>query len=126
MAKVGSWGSDSNKRDYCTMTLDDGDKVVVNHDKGSSKTGWLTVERLKMFGFSSDRVFVIALDSPAGRTALAFLTRDAQERSGDVTPLRAFVEYLRTSSSVADIKGRCGALLAMHKVGGGPRDHGPA
>ena len=37
---------------------------------------------------------------PAGQTALAFLTRDARERAGD--------------------------LMAMHKVGGGPRDRGTA
>jgi hypothetical protein len=81
MAKVRRWVTDPKTGGYCTISLDNGEKIVVNHDKGGFKGGWLTIERLKCLGFSSERIFACNLDSPEGNTALGFLTRDAAERS---------------------------------------------
>jgi hypothetical protein len=53
---------------YCNITLDSGEKIVVNHEPGgrSAPTGArLTVDRLKLMEFSSERVVDIDLESPA-------------------------------------------------------------
>jgi hypothetical protein len=55
----------------------------VNHDKGGFKGG-----------------------------ALRALTRDAEQRSLDASPLGAFVKYVKTCHSVDEVKARCAALLA--------------
>jgi hypothetical protein len=113
MAKVGRWVTDPKAGAYCKITLDSGEKVIVNHDKGGFKGGLLTIEVLKFMGLSSDRLFACNLDSPEGKTALGFLTRDAQERSLDATPLGAFVKYLQSCRSVAEVKTRCESLTAI-------------
>ena len=115
MTKIGRWVTDPKAGGYCTITLDSGDKIVVNHDKGGFKGGRLTIERLKFMGFSSDRIFACDLDAAEGKSALSFLTRDAQERSLDGTPLGAFVKYLKTCGSVDEVKARCAALMAIHR-----------
>ena len=113
MAKVGRWVTDPKAGGYCRITLDSGEKIVVNHDKGGFKGGSVRVERLKLLGFSSDNIFACDLDSQEGKTALGFLTRDAQAQSLDATPLGAFVKYLRSCQSVAEVKARCTALMAI-------------
>jgi hypothetical protein len=114
MGKVGRWITDPKAGAYCTVTLDSGEQIIINHDKGGFKGGWLTVERLKFLGFSSDRIFACNLDSQEGKAALTFLTRDAQARSIDATPLGAFVNYLKTCPSLAEVKARCNSLTAIH------------
>ncbi len=113
MGKVGQFVTDPKAGGYCKITLDSGEKIIVNHDKGGFKGGWLTIEVPKLMGFSSDRIFACNLDSEEGKTALGFLTRDAQERSLDATPLGAFVKYLKNSAAVAEVKARCTALMAI-------------
>lgn len=113
MGKVGRWVTDPKAGAYCTITLDSGEKIIVNHEKGGFKGGWLRIERLKLLGFSSDRIFACNLDSDDGKTALSFLTRDAQEKSLDATPLGAFVKYLQTCQSVDEVKARCASLMAI-------------
>ena len=112
MARVGQWVTDPKAGAYCRITLDNGEKIVVNHSKGGFKGGWLTIERLKLLGFSSERIFACNLDSEEGKAALSILTRDAQERSIDATPLGAFVKLLRDCPSVADVTARCQSLMA--------------
>jgi hypothetical protein len=111
MAKVGRFVVDARAGAYCEIVLDSGEKIVVNHDKGGFGGGNLTVETLKFFGFSSDRIFACSLESPEGKAALAELTRETTQGTVDATPLGAFVRYIKDSSSVADVKRRCGALL---------------
>lgn len=118
MATIGRFISDPNAGAYCRMTLDDGEKIIINHDKGGFKGGGLTIERVKLFGLSSDRLFAITLDSGEGQTALRFLTRDAQEHSLDATPLGAFVNYLKPCQSVDEVKAHCAALIALHRSAG--------
>lgn len=112
MAKVGQWVTDPKAGAYCRITLDSGEKIVVNHDKGGFKGGWVTIERLKLLGLSSDRIFACNLDSEQGKAALSFLTRDAQERSLDATPLGVFVKFLKDCPSVAEVEARCTSLMA--------------
>jgi hypothetical protein len=109
MAKVGRFIVDPKAGAYCQITLDSGEKIVVNHDKGGFKGGRLTIEVTKLFGLSSERIFTCDLDG-AGKAALSALTRDAPEGSLGATPLGAFVEFVKDSRSVSDVKQRCAAL----------------
>jgi hypothetical protein len=113
MAKVGRWVTDPKAGGYCRIILDSGEKILINHAKGGFKGGQLTIERLKLLGLSSDRVFTCDLDSQEGKSALSFLTRDAQEQSLDATPLGAFVKYLKSCESVDEVKTRCTSLMAI-------------
>ena len=111
--KVGRWVTDPKAGAYCTITLDSGEKMIINHEKGGFKGGWLRIERVKLFGLSSDPIFACNLDSDGGKAALRFLTRDAQEQSLDATPLGAFVKYLQTCRSVDEVKARVASLAAI-------------
>jgi hypothetical protein len=112
MAKVGRFVTDPKAGAYCQITLDSGEKVIVNHDKGGFKGGRLTIEVSKFMGFSSDRIFVCDLDSGEGQAALARMTRDARPGSVEATPLGAFVERIKGCASVAEVKTRCVALMS--------------
>ena len=112
MAKVGRFVTDPKAGAYCHITLDSGEKIIVNHDKGGLQGGRLVIEAPKFMGFSSDRVFACVLDSPEGRTALAQLTRGAPDGSVQATPLGAFVGYVKDCKSIAEVKTRCAALLS--------------
>ena len=82
---------------YCNITLDSGEKIIVNHEsgaRGASAGARLTVDRLKLLGFSSETVVQIALDTAEGKAALAKLTKAGT----DVTPgplLHVFVRLGR-------------------------------
>jgi len=107
MARVGRFIRDPQAGSYCQITLDSGEKIIVNHDK------WrLTIELSKLFGFSSDTIFGCDLDSPEGRAALAKLTRTAHPESADATPLGALVKYVKDCGTAADVKARCAALMS--------------
>jgi hypothetical protein len=110
MAKVGPFITEPNAGAYCQITLDSGEKLIVNHDKGGFKGGRITIELSKFMGFSSQRIFSCDLDSPVGKAALAQLTREARPGSVEATPLGAVVECVKHCASVADVKTRCGAL----------------
>ena len=110
MAKVGRFVIDPRAGSYCQITLDSGEKIVINHDKGGFKGGHVTIEVPKFLGLSSDRIFACDLDSEHGRAALTRLTRDARPGSVEATPLGAFVEYVKACRSVAEVKTKCAAL----------------
>jgi hypothetical protein len=112
MAKVGPFISDPKAGAYCQITLDSGEKVIVNHDKGGFKGGRITIEVSKFMGFSSDRIFGCDLDSAEGKATLTRLTRDARPGSVEATPLGAIVECVRGCASVAEVKTRCAGLLS--------------
>jgi hypothetical protein len=112
MTKVGPLVTDPKAGAYCQMTLDSGAKLMINHDKGGFKGGSLTIDVTRLMGFSSDRIFTCDLDGPAGRAALARLTRDAAPGSAAATPLGAFVEYVKTCPSVDAVKAKCAALMS--------------
>ncbi len=112
MPKVGRFVTDPRAGAYCQITLDSGEKVVVNHEKGGFKGGPLTIEVSKFMGLSSDRVFTCDLDTPAGQRVLAELTRGAEPGSVAATPLAAAVELVRVAGTLAELKARCAALAA--------------
>ena len=111
MPRVGRFVTDPRAGAYCQITLDSGEKIVVNHEKGGFKGGRLAIESVKFLGLGSDRIFSCDLDSPAGQAALARLTREAKPGGIEATPLGAFVDYVKYSTSVADLKTRCAALF---------------
>jgi hypothetical protein len=110
MPRVGRFVTDPRAGAYCQITLDSGEKVIVNHDKGGFKGGLLTIEVSKFMGLSSDRVFLCNLDTPAGQEVLAWLTRGAELGSLAATPLGAAVEFVRDAGTLAELKARCATL----------------
>ena len=107
MAKVGRFVTDPKAGSYCQITLESGEKIVVNHDKQQ-----LSIEVSRMFGFSSDRLFACDLNTPTGQAVLAALTRGARPGSADATPLGALVNFVKASGTAADVKSRCAGLLS--------------
>jgi hypothetical protein len=112
MGKVGRFVTDPRAGTYCRVTLDSGERVLVNHDKGGFKGGRLTIEVSKFMGLSSERIFACNLDSPAGQSVLAWLTRGAEPRSLAATPLGATVDFVKDAASVSELKTRCAALMS--------------
>jgi hypothetical protein len=118
MAKVGRVVVDSKVGAHCTITLDSGEKIIVNHDKAEVRGGSVTIERLKLLGFSSDRLLRCDLEREPGTSILRFLTRDAVAGSPEATPLGAFVKYLASCRSSGEVVSRCAALLTSHEAPG--------
>ena len=112
MPRVGRFVTDPRVGAYCHITLDTGEKIIVNHDKGGFKGGLLTIEVSKYMGFSSDRIFACNLDSPQGQSVLAWLTRGAEPGSVAATPLGAAVDFVKDAGSLAELKSRCTALMS--------------
>ena len=112
MAKVGRFITDPKAGAYCQITLDSGEKLLVNHDKGGFKGGRVTIDVTKFFGFGSERIFTCDLDSSGGQAAMTQLTRGVAEGTIEATPLGAFVGLVKACPSVADVKQRCAALAS--------------
>jgi hypothetical protein len=112
MGKVGRFVIDPRAGAYCDVTLDNGEKVIVNHEKGGFKGGALTVEKKKWMGLGSERLFLCDLDSAPGKAALTRLTQGLPSDSARATPLGAFAEYVKDCKTAADVKAKCEALLA--------------
>jgi hypothetical protein len=112
MPRVRRFVTDPRVGAYCHVTLDTGEKITVNHDKGGFKGGLLTIEVSKFMGFSSDRIFACNLDSPMGQRVLAWLTQGAQPGTVAATPLGAAVEFVKDAGSLGELKTRCAALMA--------------
>jgi hypothetical protein len=105
MAQVGRFVTDPKAGSYCRITLESGEKILVNHDKSR-----LTIELSKLFGLSADRLFACDLGTPIGQEVLSRLTRGAQPGTADATPLGALVKYVKDCGTAADVKARCDAL----------------
>jgi hypothetical protein len=112
MPKVGRFVTDPRAGAYCQITLDGGEKVVVNHEKGGFKGGLLTIEAPRLMGFRSDRIFACDLDGLEGQRVLAWLTRGAEAGSFAATPLAAAVEFVKDSGTLAELKARCAGLTS--------------
>jgi hypothetical protein len=110
MGKVGRFITDPKAGAYCQVTLDSGDKLIVNHARGGFKGGPLTMETTKWWG-GGQRIVSIDLDSAAGKAALAKLTAGHPADSVLATPLGAFAELIKDAASVDDVKAKCEALL---------------
>jgi hypothetical protein len=110
MAKVGRFVTDPRAGDYCQVTLDSGEKVIVNHEKGGMGGSPLTIERSKLLGFASERIFACRLDTPHGQSILAWLTRGAEPGSLAATPLGAAVDFVKNAGTVAELRQLCEGL----------------
>ena len=113
MAKVGRFVTDPKAGAYCRVTLDSGEKILINHQGSGFKDGRVTIAVLKFMGFAADRIFTCHLDSPEGRAALIHLTRDARPGSVEATALGAFVAHVKSCTSVAEVKTGCAALMSI-------------
>jgi hypothetical protein len=113
MARVGPWRIHREGSTSCTVKLDSGERIVIKHDVGAFQTGWVTIDRVKLFQLLPDRVFACNLDSKEGKTALAWLTWGIDPKSPEATPLGAFVKYLGHTGSIDEIRARCRALMAI-------------
>ena len=111
MAKVGRFVTDPKAGAYCQITLDSGEKIVVNHDKGGFKGGRLTIEQSKLMGLSSERLFACDLDSPEGAADFRTIAGCSACSCAEATPLGAFVECVKHCASVAEVKTRCATLM---------------
>lgn len=114
MAKVGRFVTDPKVGAYCYVTLDGGEKVIVNHSEASSSGGLLTVELSKLMGFSSERIFACDLDTPRGRSIVEWLTLGAESGSAAATPLGSLVEFVKEAGTLPQLRSRCAALMAGH------------
>jgi hypothetical protein len=106
MSKVGRFVTDPKAGSYCQITLNSGEKIIVNHDKQQ-----LLIEQSKLFGFSSDRLFACDLGTAEGQAALGRLTQGATTGSADATPLGALVKHVKDCGTAADVKARCATLM---------------
>lgn len=114
MAKVGMFVTDPKAGAYCQITLDSGQKIIINHPGGGFKGGPLTIEEVKWWGFGSgEMLYQCDLDSAGGKAALSRLTKRAAPGSADATPLGAFVNHVKTCPSLAEVKARCATLTAL-------------
>ena len=117
MAKVGRFITDPKAGALCHITLDSGEKLLVNHDEGGFKGGTLTISQTKWMGLAGDTFFTCNLDSPPGKAALVRLTRGADPSSARATPLGAFVEHIKECRTVSEVKASCAALMARAEAG---------
>ena len=110
MAKIGSFMTVPTGA-YCYLTLDSGERVLVTHQHGDAggAGACLTVDRLKLLGFSSERVFRLDLNSTGGDAAVATLS--AASPSG--SSLRCLVTYLGDCRSLDELLERCRQLMPM-------------
>jgi hypothetical protein len=111
MPKIGRFVTDPRAGAHCQVTLDTGEKLMVNHDKGGFKGGLLTIEVSKLMGFKSERIFACNLDSPMGQRVLAWLTQGAEAGSIAATPLEAAVELVKDAGSLAELRKKCAVLM---------------
>jgi hypothetical protein len=113
MAKVGRFVTDPRAGAYCQIAFENGEKIIINHDKGGFKGGSLTIDEVKWWGLGSGAaLFRCELDSAEGKAAISRLTQGAAEGSATATPLGALVNYIRDCESIAEVKARCESLLA--------------
>ena len=96
---------------YCQITLDSGEKILVNHDKGGFKGGHLSIATTKWLGLATgDTLFTLDLDTSRGKAVLARLTAGAPEGSARATPLGALVECVKDCRSAEEVRARCAGL----------------
>jgi len=111
MAKVGMFVTDPKAGAYCQITLDSGQKIVINHPQGGFKGGPITIDEVKWWGLGSGETLLKCdLDSPEGKATLSELTKDAKSGTADATPLGAFVNFVKTEKDIAAVKAKCAAL----------------
>jgi hypothetical protein len=110
MGKVGRFVIDPKLGAYCQIALDDGAKILVNHEKGDGQGGRMMVSEKRWWG--GETFLDLRLETAEGQGALGRLTADAAADSPRATPLGALVEALRECRSLAEVRTRCLAIRA--------------
>jgi hypothetical protein len=108
MAKVGRFIVDPKAGSYCQIDLDDGKKILVNHEKAGPQGGRMTVTEKKLWG--GETFLDLKLDSSEGKAAVARLTLGAAPGSAGATPLGGIVQALKGCASLADVRACCAAI----------------
>jgi hypothetical protein len=93
------------------MGFESGEQIVVRHDRGGFNGGRLTIEVPKLLGFRAQVLFAFDLDGGAGQAALARVRRGRLDGTAGAAPLIAFVKYLNSCRSLAEVTIRCRALM---------------
>jgi hypothetical protein len=109
MAKVGRFVIDPKLGAYCQITLDDGTKLLVNHEK-DAQGGRMMVTEKKWWG--GETFLDVRLATPEGKAAVARLTAGAAPDSPRATPVGALAEAVKDCVSRDDVRARCQAIRA--------------
>ncbi|HEX9818184.1 MAG TPA: hypothetical protein VGD07_01030 [Methylomirabilota bacterium] len=109
MAKVGRFVIDPKLGAYCMVALDDGKKILVNHEN-DAQGGRMMVAESKWWG--GETLLDVRLDTPEGKAAVPRLTAGAAADSPRATPLGALVDALKDCASLDDVRARCQAIRA--------------
>jgi len=117
VSTIGRFATDPQGGSFCELSLDGGQRIKVSHQTMAARQGWLTIDVMKFMGASSDRIFVVNLDSPEGKAAMAQLSRDVQAESILPMPLGAFVGYVKDCWSVEEVQAKCRALMGTSTPG---------
>jgi hypothetical protein len=117
MGKVGRFVTDPKAGAYCQITLASGEKILVSHDKGGFAGGAVTIQEVRWWGLmAGETLFRCDLEGDDGRRMLARLVQGVPAASARATPLGAFVEYVKDSPSMSDVKVKCTALAASSGI----------
>lgn len=117
MGKVGRFVTDPKAGAYCRVTLDSGEKILVNHDRGETAGGSVIIEEIRWWGLASGETLLRCdLGRDDGRQMLARLIQGTPPARARITPLGAFVDYVKDCRSLSDVKAKCAALASL-----GPR-----
>jgi hypothetical protein len=112
MATVGRFLTDPRGRTYCHITLDDGEKIAVSHDRGADGAGCLSIATVRWWGLVPGPTLMrFDLETVEGREALSRLRHLDLPRNVSATPVAALVDYLKQCRSLRDVGVRCRALL---------------
>jgi Kef-type K+ transport system membrane component KefB len=93
MGKVGRFVTDPKAGAYCRVTLDSGEKILVNHDRGETAGGSVIIEEIRWWGLASGETLLPVRPRARGRSANAGAPDpgDAPARAR-TTPLGVFVD----------------------------------
>jgi hypothetical protein len=87
MGKVGRFVTDPRAGAYCQVTLDSGEKILVNHDRGGFAGGSVIIQEVRWWGLAAGAVlFRCDLEREDGRLALARLTEGSPRRAPGPRP----------------------------------------
>jgi hypothetical protein len=116
MAKVGRFVMDPKAGAYCQIDLEDGKKVLVNHEKGGPQGGRITVAEKRLWG--GETFLDLRLESAEGQAALTRPPRSARSsRRSEAAPRwRTCARAARPSAPPPDFS-RCVTVTAPSVLG---------
>ena len=94
MSKVGRFVTDPRAGAYCQITLDSGEKIVVDHSRGGFQGGIFAVE-VRSSWDSAPSGWSCATWTAGGSGGAGSADPRCRARERRATPLAAFVGYLR-------------------------------